>query len=432
MFFDKAKIHVKAGDGGNGVVAFRREKFVPRGGPSGGNGGRGGHVHLVVDANLNTLHSFHRQVHFQAEPGGHGRGSDRTGANGADLYIPVPLGTLVRESETGRVLADMVRAGQKTLIVRGGRGGRGNAAFKSSRNNAPRVAENGELGEEVWLELEMKIVADVGIVGVPNAGKSTLLSVISAARPKIADYPFTTVEPSLGVAEINHRQIVVTDIPGLLEGAHEGIGLGLDFLRHVEHSRILIHLIDGASPDPLGDYAAINQELQLFNPALADKPQLAVLNKMDLPAAQAIWPEIERKLTGLGQPAMSISAVTGANLDMLLYRLQEMLDALPVEDTVAEDELVEIAPDVDEKAFTIDQPAPDLWNVQGIAIERVVQMTNWDYYEAAMRFQRILRAMGIVDALRSAGVSEGDRVRVGDVELVWGYDNAFGEESTQT
>ncbi|MCL4831519.1 MAG: GTPase ObgE [Caldilineaceae bacterium] len=427
MFFDKARIHVKAGNGGNGIVAFRREKFVPRGGPSGGNGGRGGHVYLTVDTSLNTLHTFHRQVHFEAERGGHGGGSDKTGGNGSDLLIPVPLGTLVRDGETGEILGDLVRADQKVLIVRGGRGGRGNAAFKSSRNNAPRVAENGQLGEELWLEMEMKIVADVGIVGVPNAGKSTLLSVISAAKPKIAAYPFTTVEPSLGVAEINHRQIVVTDIPGLLEGAHEGFGLGLEFLRHVERSRILVHLLNGASPDPLGDYAAINQELQLFNPRLADKPQLVVLNKMDLPDAQALWPHIEETLTAKGQSALCISAVTGENVDALLYRLQEMLDALPTEDVVAADELVEIAPGVDEKVFTIHQLDADLWEVRGIEIERIAQMTNWDYYEAAMRFQRILRAMGITEALGTAGVVEGDRVQIGSLELVWGYDNAFGE-----
>ncbi|HRJ44373.1 MAG TPA: Obg family GTPase CgtA, partial [Caldilineaceae bacterium] len=279
----------------------------------------------------------------------------------------------------------------------------------------------------LWLEMEMKIVADVGIVGVPNAGKSTLLSVISAAKPKIAAYPFTTVEPSLGVAEINHRQIVVTDIPGLLEGAHEGFGLGLEFLRHVERSRILVHLLNGASPDPLGDYAAINQELQLFNPRLADKPQLVVLNKMDLPDAQALWPHIEETLTAKGQSALCISAVTGENVDALLYRLQEMLDALPTEDVVAADELVEIAPGVDEKVFTIHQLDADLWEVRGIEIERIAQMTNWDYYEAAMRFQRILRAMGITEALGTAGVVEGDRVQIGSLELVWGYDNAFGE-----
>jgi GTP-binding protein len=427
MFFDKARIHVNAGNGGNGIVAFRREKFVPRGGPAGGNGGRGGHVYLVATTDLNTLVTFHRQVHFQAERGGHGGGADKTGAFGADLRIPVPVGTIVRDGESGELLADLLRDGQEVQIAKGGRGGRGNAAFKSSRNNAPRVAENGQVGEAFWLELEMKIVADVGIVGVPNAGKSTLLSVISAARPKIADYPFTTVEPSLGVAEVNHRQIVVTDIPGLLEGAHEGVGLGLDFLRHVERSRILIHLLNGASPDPLGDFAAINQEMELFSPGLIHKPQLVVLNKMDLPEAQEIWPTVEKAMADAGRTAMAISAVTRDNVEMLLYRLQEMLDELPAVDVVTPDEMVEITPALDEKAFSVHQLDVDLWEVQGTAIERYAQMTNWDYYEAAMRFQRIMKAMGITEALREAGVTDGHTVQIAGVELVWGYENAFDE-----
>ena len=427
MFFDKARIHVNAGNGGNGIVAFRREKFVPRGGPAGGNGGRGGHVYLVATTDLNTLVTFHRQVHFQAERGGHGGGADKTGAFGADLRIPVPVGTIVRDGESGELLADLLRDGQEVQIAKGGRGGRGNAAFKSSRNNAPRVAENGQVGEAFWLELEMKIVADVGIVGVPNAGKSTLLSVISAARPKIADYPFTTVEPSLGVAEVNHRQIVVTDIPGLLEGAHEGVGLGLDFLRHVERSRILIHLLNGASPDPLGDFAAINQEMELFSPGLIHKPQLVVLNKMDLPEAQEIWPTVEKAMADAGRTAMAISAVTRDNVEMLLYRLQEMLDELPAVDVVTPDEMVEITPALDEKAFSVHHLDVDLWEVQGTAIERYAQMTNWDYYEAAMRFQRIMKAMGITEALREAGVTDGHTVQIAGVELVWGYENAFDE-----
>lgn len=427
MFFDKARIHVNAGNGGNGIVAFRREKFMPRGGPAGGNGGRGGHVYLVATTDLNTLVTFHRQVHFLAERGGHGGGADKTGAFGADLRIPVPVGTIVRDGENGKLLADLLRDGQEVQIAKGGRGGRGNAAFKSSRNNAPRVAENGEVGEAFWLELEMKIVADVGIVGVPNAGKSTLLSVISAARPKIADYPFTTVEPSLGVAEVNHRQIVVTDIPGLLEGAHEGVGLGLDFLRHVERSRILIHLLNGASPDPVGDFAAINQEMELFSPGLIHKPQLVVLNKMDLPEAQEMWPTVEKAMADAGRTAMAISAVTRENVEMLLYRLQEMLDAQPAIDVVTPDEMVEITPALDEKAFSVHQLDVDLWEVQGTAIERYAQMTNWDYYEAAMRFQRIMKAMGITEALREAGVTDGHTVQIAGVELVWGYENAFEE-----
>jgi GTP-binding protein len=429
MFFDQARIYVKAGDGGNGVVAFRREKFVRKGGPFGGSGGRGGNIVFVVDPGLNTLSSFQHQVHYRAERGVHGMGADKTGARGPDLVVAVPQGTLVRDADTGEVVADLAHLGQRVIVARGGRGGRGNSAFKSARNNAPRFAENGEAGEERWLELELKLVADVGIVGVPNAGKSTLLSVVSAAKPKIADYPFTTITPTLGVAELNHRQIVLVDIPGLLEGAHSGVGLGLDFLRHVERTRILIHLLNGDSPDPLGDFEAINQEIVLFNPGMADHPQLVVFNKMDLPHAQELWPTVEAAMEARGLPVLAISAATGDNVQTMLYQVQSMLDALPAPEAPDDVALTQVAADApqDERAFQILQLDDDLWQVHGVTIERAAQMTNWDYYEAAMRFQRILRALGISDALREAGVEDGHTVRIGTVELVWGYDNAFQE-----
>lgn len=428
MFFDKARIHVKAGDGGNGVVAFRREKYVPRGGPAGGNGGRGGHVYFVVDPGLNTLSSFHNQVHFRAERGGHGEGANRTGAFGDDLVIPVPPGTIVRNADTGAVIADLARPGQKELIARGGRGGRGNSVFKSARNKAPRVAEDGDKGGELWLELELKLVADIGIIGVPNAGKSTLLSVVSAAKPKIADYPFTTVVPNLGVAEVDHKQMVLADIPGLLEGAHDGVGLGLEFLRHIERTRILIHLLNGDSPDPLGDFEAINQELTLFNPILIDKPQLVVFNKMDLPHAQEKWPAVEQALQARNLPVMAISAATRENVKEMLRQLRTMLDALPPIVEPEEEILPEIAPGAeDDKSFQIYNLGDHVWMVEGEAIERAENKIQWDYYESAMRFQRILKAMGIIDALRAAGVQEGDTVRINEIELVWGYENAFGE-----
>lgn len=426
MFLDQARIFVRGGAGGNGVVSFRREKFVPRGGPNGGNGGRGGHVYLVADPQLNTLFSLHNTVHFRAETGNHGGGADKTGANGPDLLIPVPPGTQVRDAESGLILADLTHTGQKTLVASGGRGGRGNAAFKTQRNKAPHMAEKGEPGQERWLALELKLVADVGIVGVPNAGKSTLLSVISAAKPRIADYPFTTVQPMLGVAEVDHRPFVVADIPGLLEGAHEGVGLGLDFLRHVERTRVLIHLLRGDSPDPLGDFEAINQEMALFNPAMIDKPQIVVLNKMDLPETRALWPFIEAAITARGLPALAISAATREGVDTLLYRIRQLLDALPAPEA-PRDELPTLTPPPDEKSFELFQVADHKWYVEGIAIERAAAMTNWDYYEAGMRFQRILKALGISEALREAGVQDGDTVRIGDVELVWGYDNAYGE-----
>lgn len=428
MFFDQAKIHVQAGAGGNGIVAFRREKFVPMGGPAGGNGGRGGDVYIVANSSMNTLQSFRRQVHFRAERGRHGGGTRKVGATGEDLLVPVPVGTIARIAETDTVVADLVSDGQQALVARGGRGGRGNAAFKSGRNRAPRLAENGEVGEERWLELELKIVADAGIVGVPNAGKSTLLSVISEATPKIADYPFTTVVPNLGVAEVSHIQIVFADIPGLLEGAHDGIGLGLEFLRHVERSRVLVHLLDGASPDPVGDYEVINQEMMLFNPTLAKRPQLIVLNKIDLPQARENWPRLQEALADTGNPFFAISAVTGENVQQLLYEVKTQLDRLPAQvETEAVEELPTLSPEEDERSFQVTRLENELWLVEGVAIERVAQMTNWDYYEAGLRFQRVLSAMGISDALRKQGVQDGDTVQIGGIELVWGFGNALGE-----
>lgn len=428
QFLDRARIYVKGGDGGNGVMSFRREPYVPRGGPNGGSGGRGGSVLLQASLELNTLYPLHNQIHYRADRGGHGGGADRTGGNGDDLPILVPPGTLVRDADTGDLLADLDQPGAQVVVAAGGRGGRGNSAFKTARQNAPRFAEKGEPGQERWLALELKLVADVGIVGVPNAGKSTLLSVISAARPKIADYPFTTVAPSLGVAEVDHRQFVVADIPGLLEGAHEGKGLGLEFLRHIERTRVIIHLLRGDSPDPLGDYEAINQELQLFNPDLADKPQLVVLNKMDLPEARAAWPQLEQALQARGIQPLAISAAARQNVDALLYQVKDLLASLPAPAPAAvAGALPVIAPAPDEKAFEIFQVAADKWYVEGVAIERAAAMTNWSYHEAALRFQRILRALGIADALRVAGVKEGDIVRIGTTELTWGYDNAFDE-----
>jgi GTP-binding protein len=427
MFFDRARIYAKAGSGGDGVVAFRREKFVPRGGPNGGNGGRGGSVILFVDPGFNTLFHLQHNVHQRAERGVHGQGANKYGAGAPDLRLPVPPGTIVRDAGTGEILADLTQPGQEAVVAKGGRGGRGNAAFKTARMTAPQIAEKGEPGEERWIELELKLVADVGIIGVPNAGKSTLLSVVSAASPKIADYPFTTVAPNLGVAEVNHRQMVLVDIPGLLEGAHEGVGLGMEFLRHIERCRVLIHLLNGASPDPLGDFEAINQELSLFNPALADKPQIVVLNKLDLPEARAVWPTVEQQMQRLDMPAMAISAVTGENVQMLLYRAMEMLDALPVVADEPVEEVIEIIPQPDRKAFQIEQVEPGTWRVSGHEVERAARMTKWDYYEAALRFQRILNALGITNALREAGIQDGDTVKIGNIELVWGYDNAIGE-----
>ncbi len=415
MFKDQAKIYVKGGDGGNGVVAFRREKYVPRGGPAGGSGGKGGDVYLVASPRHNTLAHFAYKVHFKAERGKHGSGSNKQGARGKDIEVPVPPGTEVYDADTGEFLGELLQPGERLLVARGGRGGRGNYAFRSSTNQAPRIAEKGEPGEERWLRLELKIIADIGIIGVPNAGKSTLLARVTRAKPKIADYPFTTLAPNLGVAIVDDQDVVLADIPGLIEGAHKGVGLGDDFLRHIERTRVLIHMLNGLSPDPIGDFEAINQELSLFNPELAERPQVVAFNKMDIPEVQARWPEVQTKLKQMGIEAIPISAVTGENVPTLLRQAVAILNALP---PLERKKALPIIVPEDEDAFTIEK-TPDGWIVRGKRIERAAAMTNWDYYEAALRFHRIMEAMGVAQALVEAGVQEGDTVIIGNIVLEW-------------
>lgn len=423
MQFDEAKIYVKAGDGGNGVIAFRREAHVPRGGPAGGNGGKGGDVYLVADRNVNTLLAFHKQVHFRAANGAAGSGKNQTGAAGADLMIRVPIGTVVFDAGTGEMLGDLIEPDGRLLLAQGGRGGRGNRAFRSPTNQAPRIAENGEPGPELWVRLELKLIADVGFVGMPNAGKSTLLGKVSAARPKTADYAFTTLEPNLGAVVIGNQEFIAADIPGLIEGAHTGAGLGHQFLRHIERTRLLVHLLNGLSPDPLGDYEAINQELALFNPALSAKPQIVVFNKIDLPDAKAAWPDLSRALRAAGvHDPLAISALTGEGVDGLLRSiltvLAEMPRPLPQEEPGPETTRPLVAP-VEDKSFTVSRGTDDVWFVRGAYIEKIVAMTKWDYYQAVMRFQRIMEALGITQALRDAGVQEGDTVQIGEMQLEW-------------
>lgn len=433
MFIDEAKINIKSGDGGNGVVAFRREAHVPRGGPSGGNGGRGGDVYLVADPQVNTLFFFSQQVHFRAPNGSHGSSKNQTGAGGEDVLIHVPIGTVVYDPDTGGLLADLVTPGQQALMARGGRGGRGNWVFRTPTVQAPRIAENGEPGTERWVRLELKLIADIGIIGVPNAGKSTLLARVSAARPKIADYPFTTLSPNLGVTLIDGRDLVLADIPGLIEGAHAGAGLGHQFLRHIERTRILIHLLNGLSPDPLGDYEVINQELELFDPALAAKPQIVVLNKMDLPDVRASWPAIGQGLKerGVVEP-LAISAATGEGVTEVLRRAATLLAELPaaeplpaIERRAMTEKPAPTVAEPEDKSFTIVRDLDGAWLVRGPYIEKIVKMTRWEYYDAVMRFQRILQALGITAAMRERGVKEGETVRIGAMELEWSEEHAF-------
>jgi GTP-binding protein len=420
LFFDEVNINVRAGDGGNGVVAFRREKHVPYGGPNGGNGGKGGDVYLRVNSGLNTLIAFTRNRHYRAERGMHGSGQNQQGRSGKDLYLDVPPGTVVRDAETGDLLGDLTEEGQELLVARGGRGGRGNAAFKSSTRQAPRFAERGEPGEERSLVLELKLIADVGLLGKPNAGKSTLLASVSAARPKIADYPFTTLSPNLGVVEVDQRTFVMADIPGLIEGAHEGAGLGLQFLRHVERTRLLVHLLDGASLDPLGDYRAINQELALYSEKLAAKPQIVVLNKIDLTEARERLDEIQEALASDAGQVYAISGITREGVVDLLRIIMERLDELPVEEPVEEMYVFRPHREAESAEFEIIREAPGVYRLRGQEVERLAVMTDWGSDEAIERFERILFARGITAALEEAGVDLGDTVFIGDdIELEW-------------
>ncbi len=420
MAFDEAKIFVQSGDGGDGLVSFRREKYVPRGGPSGGDGGHGADVVLRVKPNMNTLNIFRRQVHFKAPRGGRGGSSNKTGASGNTLYIDVPPGTVVRDVETQQLLGDLTQPYEQLVVVKGGRGGRGNARFATSANQAPRIAEKGEPGQERWLALELKLIADIGLVGVPNAGKSTLLSVVSNAKPKIAAYPFTTLEPNLGVVAYDDKDIVFADIPGLIEGAHMGVGLGHSFLRHVQRTRLLVHILDGASENVLADYSQINTELALYDENLSTRLQIVVFNKIDLPEAQERYEEVKEVLGRQGVEVMAISAMTQHNVRTLLQMVFKMVDQLPEPSaaTTTEAELPLYELEEDDLPFEIVRELEG-FRVVGKRIERAAAMTQWDYEQAVMRFQNILETLGVTKALEDAGVQVGDTVYIGDHELEW-------------
>ncbi|HJW84266.1 MAG TPA: GTPase ObgE [Anaerolineae bacterium] len=423
MPFDTARIHVKAGDGGDGVVSFRREAHVPFGGPDGGDGGKGGSIYLVVNPRLSTLTYFQRRRKFVAGSGKAGRGKNQTGASAADVVVEVPPGTTVRDpdtADTGALFGDLVQPGQRLLVARGGAGGKGNARFATPTNQAPRIATNGEPGEQRMLALELKLLADVGLVGKPNAGKSTFLAATTAARPKIADYPFTTLMPNLGVVDLDdHEGFVLADIPGVIEGASQGAGLGHDFLRHIERTRVLIHLVDGTSADPPSDYHAINAELAAFGHGLAEKPQIVCLNKIDLPDAWAKWPAFERALKAEGVEANAISTATQRGTRDVLYRALQILRELPPPTIdLAPAGIPTIRPIGQD--FKVHRMPDRAWRVDGAAVELAAARSRFDSEEALMRFHRALVKMGVIDALRRAGVKEGDTVWIGsDYELEW-------------
>ena len=417
MYFDEAEIYVQSGRGGDGMVHFHREKYKPRGGPDGGDGGRGGDVILEVKPTLNTLFNFRHKSRFIANSGKNGGPNNMTGKSAKDLVVSVPPGTLVFDSDTGDLLGDLVEEYEQLTVVKGGRGGRGNQHFATSRNQAPRMAERGEPEESLNLRLELKLIADIGIVGVPNAGKSSLLAVVSNAKPKIANYPFTTLSPNLGVANLSDDTVLVlADIPGLIEGAHKGVGLGFSFLRHIQRTRVIIHVLDGLSEDPLSDFSQINSEMALFDEKLNAKPQIVVFNKMDLPMVQERWPEIKEGLSVLGYEVIPISAVTRENVDRLMWKAAESLKNAP------EPEPAETMPvyraEEDPRVFSISR-LDEGWRVSGKAIERAAAMTYWEHRESVRRFQRLMETIGVEDALREAGIEEGDMVLVGDYELEW-------------
>jgi len=423
LFHDEARIYVKAGDGGNGCVSFRREKFVPMGGPDGGDGGKGGNVILQVDPSLRTLIDFRYKTHYRAENGQHGQGSNRHGRDGEDLIVRVPPGTLVKDEATGEYVADLVAPGDAVVVARGGRGGRGNARFKSPTRQAPRFAEKGEPGEERWLILELRLVADVGLVGFPNAGKSTLLSRISAARPKIAPYPFTTLEPNLGVVWVGEGQsFVVADIPGLIEGAHQGVGLGHDFLKHIERTRVLIHVVDASGlegRDPVNDFHVINEELRLYQPKLLEKPQLVAANKMDLAEARANFERLKQAVEKAGFQVFPISAATGEGVDKLMYAAWELVKNAPAPEPVAVNPAVLVAPRqrAPLSAYTITRDEDGVLVVEGEGLRRLLARLDLDNEEAVRFLQKVFRDIGLNDALREAGVQDGDVVRVAGHEF---------------
>ena len=414
-FVDQTRIFVKGGDGGNGCVSFLRQLFVPNGGPDGGDGGRGGHVVLQADENLHTLLDFKRRAHFKAPKGGFGRGGRKNGAMGDDMLVKVPVGTLVFDDHEGRCIADLAFHGAQVVAARGGRGGRGNTHFVTAERRGPREHELGEPGEERWLRLELRVVAQVGIVGFPNVGKSTLLSKISNADPKIADYPFTTLAPVLGVVERDYRRAIFADIPGLIEGAAEGAGLGHDFLRHIDRTRVLLHLVDLGEVDPeepLKNYDTIRREIESYSRELGHRPEVVAVNKIDLPDREEALHALERALARRGRGVFPVSCFTGQGLERLVDAVfRELSEAPPIPPRLIE-------PDVqaEPEDFQVTRE-DDVWVVSGRRVEKAVAMTNLDEEEAVGRLQRRLISWGVEKRLIEAGAHPGDTVRIGTSEF---------------
>lgn len=425
-FVDQIKIEVHAGKGGDGMVAFRREKYVPNGGPAGGDGGRGGSIILKVDEGLRTLMDFRYHRIFKAKNGGNGMNKQMTGSSAADTVIAVPQGTTVRDLDTGEIIGDLVEKDQELVVARGGRGGRGNIHFASAKNPAPEIAENGEPGEDHYLELELKMLADVGLIGFPSVGKSTLLSVVTGAKPKIAAYEFTTLVPNLGMVMLpDGRDFAMADMPGLIEGAAKGVGLGLKFLRHIERTRVLLHLVDMSSEDPeqaIQRYRQINHELANYDPELLKRPQIVVATKMDMPNAAENLEHFKKELAAdqtLDQTprVFPISAVTHQGVQQLMQLTADLLDKTPAFDSESRDEKLvaeykATAPEKETQDFTITKDEDGTWVLGGAKLLRLFDMTDLTHEQSQLRFARQLRAMGVDDALRAKGIKDGDLVRI--------------------
>ncbi|MCM3712663.1 GTPase ObgE [Halalkalibacter oceani] len=418
MFVDKVKVYVKGGDGGNGMVAFRREKYVPDGGPAGGDGGKGASVVFEVEEGLRTLMDFRYNRHFKADRGEHGRPKGQHGKNAEDMVVKVPPGTTVVDEQTGQVIADLTEHGQRAVIAKGGRGGRGNIRFATPANPAPEIAENGEPGTEREVVLELKVLADVGLVGFPSVGKSTLLSVVSAAKPKIADYHFTTITPNLGVVETeDNRSFVMADLPGLIEGAHEGVGLGHQFLRHIERTRVIVHVIDMSAlegRDPYEDYVLINDELKQYNLRLLERPQLIVANKMDMPEAEENLKRFKEQLED-DHPVFPISAITREGVRELLLTIADKIEQtpeFPLHEETEESTRVVYKHQKEEARFVLSRDDDGVFVISGPEIERLFKMTDFSRDESVRRFARQMRHMGIDEALRQRGAKDGDLVRI--------------------
>jgi GTPase len=425
MFVDQTKIYVKGGDGGNGIVAYRREKYVPKGGPAGGDGGKGADVIFEVNEGLRTLMDFRYQRHFKAPRGEHGMSKNQHGRNAKDMLVKVPPGTVIIDAETKEVLADLVEHGQRAIIAKGGRGGRGNSRFATPSNPAPEIAENGEPGQEREVILELKLLADVGLVGYPSVGKSTLLSVVSSARPKIAEYHFTTIVPNLGMVETeDNRSFVMADLPGLIEGAHEGVGLGHQFLRHIERTRVIVHVIDMAATegrDPFEDYLSINKELEEYNLRLTERPQIIVANKMDIPEAEENLQKFKERLEE-DYPIFPISAITRKGLRELLFSIADKIEQTPEFPLDHEEEdtgvhRVLYKHEADPEAFYITREPDGSFVISGEKIEKMFKMTNFQTEESVRRFSRQLRTLGVDEALRQRGAKDGDIVKLMEFEF---------------